>query len=359
VGNPAEIQAVLAMKRPRKPSPVMNLDLSRNIDLAIDTTFQITSRMPVHLHTKFGSYDSSSSYENGHLRINRTLSVSGMLVEPPEWEGYIQYLKSVEADEEAGFTLERNTQSAAASPQLTYGNPKVQELIRTGVAANKEGRFEDARKDLEEAARLDSKNGFVWNNLGVSYLGLHQVDKAEQALERQLQINPRDQWAHNNLGRAYLQRHQPEQAIQEFQKQLEINPQDQFSHGNWAVALEMQEKWPEVAEQAEKANKVNPNNPMGWLLLGKAQAKMGQREEARDSLNHALQISDNTTVQNELHSILLTPVWIWTKPGNSRRAHLQSRVRRSVRRIRSLPMRSAMSVLRASAMCSTPWAGFS
>ncbi|MBV9404823.1 MAG: hypothetical protein JO211_05730, partial [Acidobacteriaceae bacterium] len=113
VGNPAEMRALLNTKPPEKPFPVSNRDASRTIDLAIDPdSFVITSRMPVHLHTKFGSYDSTSSYANGHLRIERALKLEPVSVDPADWQSFLEFLKGIEADEEQGFALERHIPGA-------------------------------------------------------------------------------------------------------------------------------------------------------------------------------------------------------------------------------------------------------
>jgi tetratricopeptide (TPR) repeat protein len=228
LGNSTEIRALTNMKPPHSGILLPYRDLSRNIDLVIDSSLLITSRMPVHLHTKFGSFDSDSSYENGHLRISRSMKTSGVMVEPADWDSFLQFLRAIESEEEQGFTLERHTQTATA-PHMSS----------------------------------------------------------------EMQV-------HDKQSALYLSRFEPEKAISEAEKELEVNPNDQFARDSWASALLEEQNWPEAAEQAKKATEMNPPNALSWLLLGKAQAKMGKADEARASFNHALQITDNTIAQSDV-----------------------------------------------------------
>lgn len=114
--------------------------------------------------------------------------------------------------------------------------------------------------------KVNPGDRYAWNNLGLAYLGLHQLDKAEDVLKHSIEVNPNDQFAYNNLGRVYVARNEPDRAIPLFRKQLQTNPQDRFAHGNLANALELKGDWKEAEERSYR-RKQNSAWKRAWLDL--------------------------------------------------------------------------------------------
>jgi tetratricopeptide (TPR) repeat protein len=219
-GNPAETQKLLNMKAPRRSLPSSYREITRHVDLVIDPSFVITNRMPVHLHTKFGSYDSISSYDKGHLRIERSLKTSGVMVEPAEWTSYVQFFRALEAEEEQGFTIERHTQTAmvprtavSATPSahdnlagqyLAHAQPEkaieeakkqletkpddVFAYIAWITALEMQQKWEEAAEQAQKATALNPPNAYVWVLLGKAQAKMHKLDEMRASLNRALQI---------------------------------------------------------------------------------------------------------------------------------------------------------------------------
>jgi TonB family protein len=195
----------------------------------------------------------------------------------------------------------RNQSPQMAAPASPNGDiTKAAELVRTGYEALNWRDYAAAQRQFEEAIQLDPANLYAWNDLGLAYLGMHQLEKAEAAFKRQIEMNPLDPWAYNNLGRVFVIRGDVAEAIAEFRKQLEISPRDSFAHITLAGALQMKGEWEEALKKAAKATEITPGNPLCWVLLGRAQARSGKLDEARRSLDRALESGDNTTVQNAI-----------------------------------------------------------
>jgi len=72
--------------------------------------------------------------------------------------------------------------------QTLPNDPRVFEL--EGYIERRQGRWEDAKRDLERAADLDPRNVFILEQLALSYQFLRHYAKAESLLDRILSIEP-------------------------------------------------------------------------------------------------------------------------------------------------------------------------
>ena len=208
----------------------------------------------------------------------------------------------IRSNVEVNFRLLNNgiSASASASEKSPGSSTQSEQLVKKGLDALKRGDLDEAQSDLEACIKLDPKNKFAWNDLGLVYLGRHQADKAKAAFQQQIDINAKDPWAYNNLGRALNAQGHLSEAESAFRKQLEINPNDKFAHLNLARALVVQAKWDEALQEAQKATEVADSNAESWITLARAQAHAGKSDEARKSFNKAFAVNDSTVTQNDL-----------------------------------------------------------
>ncbi len=84
--------------------------------------------------------------------------------------------------------------------------------------------FGQARRNYEEAARLDAKYSEAVNNLGTIYFAEKRYKKAQQTYERALKITPNSASVYCNLGTALFARRRYKQATEAYMKALEIDP---------------------------------------------------------------------------------------------------------------------------------------
>lgn len=64
--------------------------------------------------------------------------------------------------------------------------------------------LEEARKQYEEAAKIDGNNATTYNNLGNVYRDLKQNDKAVEAYEKAISLNPQNLNTYSNLANLQL-----------------------------------------------------------------------------------------------------------------------------------------------------------
>jgi len=137
-------------------------------------------------------------------------------------------------------------------------------LAQTGVGAallNRFGRPAEALDHLKIAARLQPEQAMVWTNLFLAHARLKQHDEAEAAIRRAVAIDP--------SAKHWLQ---------------------------LAQLLSDNKKPLEAVDAVRNTLKLEPGNVDAWNTLGVAQIRAGLMEEASESLEKAIALSDKATL---------------------------------------------------------------
>ncbi len=102
---------------------------------------------------------------------------------------------------------------------------KVSVIARRGIELMNEGRYSEAKLDLEAALNLDRTNSWVYYNLGLLYLSqkswIQALDSFEYALNGNLNPPWIKVWAHIKRGNAYDAKGDRTRAVAEYNKAVE------------------------------------------------------------------------------------------------------------------------------------------
>ncbi|MBZ5608592.1 MAG: DUF3857 domain-containing protein [Acidobacteriia bacterium] len=299
-GGTVDPKSLTDREHPTEPIPVEKRDLEMSIDLQIASSYVITNDMPVHMSAPFGSYDSESGYDQGHLRLNRKLKFTGEPIDPADWTRFTSFWTNVAEVENRGFLLERNRSRPVVATNPRTGSDRLSDLLRSGSDALRIRSFEAAQSAYEEAIRLEPRSYAAWGGLGRTRIGLRDLDKAAEAFQRQLEVNPRDSAPYNNLGFVRRAQGRYNEAVVLFRKRLESAPRDAYAHNNLTATLASQKKWDEAVKEGSLAAEIDPKNASVWVLLGRVQANAGHIEDARRSFEHAMEASNDPMIRNSV-----------------------------------------------------------
>jgi len=136
---------------------------------------------------------------------------------------------------------------------------------KLGIAYHQMASLTQARRQYEQAAKLDPKYAEAINNLGTVYYAQKNYRKAVTQYKRALVLNPNSASIHSNLGTAHFARKKYKDALDSYQKALELDP-EVFEHRNSHGVL-LQER--SVEERAKF-----------HYYLAKTYAKSGQQDRA-------------------------------------------------------------------------------
>ncbi|MEM4707535.1 MAG: tetratricopeptide repeat protein [Candidatus Anstonellales archaeon] len=112
-----------------------------------------------------------------------------------------------------------------------------------------EAKYKEARELLEPLAKNYPKNGEAHMNLGLAYLGLNELDKAETEFKRAIELKEKYAEALTGLGRVYHRQKRYEEAEENYKKAIEA---DRF----YVLAyMNLCELYEELAEQEKMAGR--------------------------------------------------------------------------------------------------------
>lgn len=107
---------------------------------------------------------------------------------------------------------------------------KAEELIQ-------QGRFEEAKKNIEEQLYLNPASVEAYNLLGIVYTNEKDYDKAVDAFQHALNLAPGSTKTHNNLGNLYVSQQKLDLAEKEFTKVLTVAPANRDANYNLGLLL--------------------------------------------------------------------------------------------------------------------------
>jgi tetratricopeptide (TPR) repeat protein/predicted Ser/Thr protein kinase len=161
-----------------------------------------------------------------------------------------------------------------------------------------EGRYEEAAKMFAQVIALAPDSFRGYSNLGATYIRLGRYQDAVKALQNSIKIRPTED-AFSNLGTAFYSLREFENAANNYAEAAKLNDQVYVVWGNLADAYYYSGKRGDAALAYKKAVslatdrlRVNPNDASVLSDMSGYYAMLGQRREALDRLNKALQLSE-------------------------------------------------------------------
>ncbi|HLJ27257.1 MAG TPA: tetratricopeptide repeat protein [Candidatus Angelobacter sp.] len=113
---------------------------------------------------------------------------------------------------------------------------------KMGVAWLQLSKYVEARKEFQQAVRMDGASAEAHNNLGVSYYVNHQYGPAVKEYRRAIKLNANSAPFHSNLGSAYFSRKEFDKATKEYAVAMQLDPSifDPTPSGGVSVKLATQ-----------------------------------------------------------------------------------------------------------------------
>ncbi|MGH7837927.1 MAG: tetratricopeptide repeat protein [Candidatus Binataceae bacterium] len=131
------------------------------------------------------------------------------------------------ADADAALGLEEYPTAIALHRTLIRAQPNnALAHYHLGFAYGMEGRGPEEIGEYLTSARLGLKNWDLFLNLGLAYLGQHELARAAEALETAVSLGPEHVEAHFNLAIAYEQENRLGEALREIAAARRLAPED-------------------------------------------------------------------------------------------------------------------------------------
>ncbi|HEU5402099.1 MAG TPA: tetratricopeptide repeat protein [Terriglobales bacterium] len=145
----------------------------------------------------------------------------------------------------------------APLPQLSLKDASPQELEQRGDLLKEQKNYLDAIDYYEAALKKDPNPAIVQNKIGMTYLLMGNMKKAEKSLKKSIKADKTYADAYNNLGVVYYWRKKYRPAEKNYKKAIELHDSASF-HSNLGTAYMDQKKFKEGMEEYERAYQIDP-----------------------------------------------------------------------------------------------------
>ena len=171
-------------------------------------------------------------------------------------------------------------------------NPKdIDGWYWLGRTKYSENRFEEAAQSFAQFLKSDPKNVTAEDNLGLSYAGLGQTDKAivayQNAIAWQSESAAKDPGPFLDLGALLLDQNRPQEAVPYFLQAVAISPTESRHHEELGQAYFRLDELQKAQAELETAVSLSPQNPRLHYLLGRVYRKEGFVAKADAEFNRS------------------------------------------------------------------------
>ena len=158
--------------------------------------------------------------------------------------------------------------------------------------------FEGSTREFERAITLNPNYATAhhWYGSGPP-LSLGEFDRAIAELKRAQQLDPLSLIINADLGSGFVTARRYDDAIAQLRKTIEMDPHFYYAHWNLGEALELKGQLREAFAEYKKAAELN-DDPLVLSLVAQAEAKLGQRDDARKILEQLEQLATRRYVGN-------------------------------------------------------------
>ncbi|HLL55590.1 MAG TPA: VWA domain-containing protein [Myxococcaceae bacterium] len=191
-----------------------------------------------------------------------------------------------------GPAATKATGGLAAALVLVAASPARADLLHAPDAATEEGRkaydegrYEDALKAFDEAAKSRPPSAALDFNRGSALYKLGRHEEAKQAFLRAAQGSPGTLEAKDryNLGNALAQLGQKQEAISAYRKALTLDPTDEHARHNLEVLLRQQTQAKAEQQPKQGGPRQQAENQQGQDQQQEEQNGQGQQQQAENS----------------------------------------------------------------------------
>jgi tetratricopeptide (TPR) repeat protein len=162
-----------------------------------------------------------------------------------------------------------------------------------------ENRFDEAAQSFAQFLKFDPKNVKAEDNLGLSYVGLGQIDKAmaayQNAIAWQANSPVRDPAPFFDLGSLLMDQNRSQEAVPYFLQAIAIAPKESRYHEQLGQAYFRLEQLQKAQPELEIAVGLSPQNARLHYLLGRVYRKEGflDKANAEFSRSESLRVTRN------------------------------------------------------------------
>ncbi|NEQ35854.1 MAG: tetratricopeptide repeat protein [Okeania sp. SIO3I5] len=171
-------------------------------------------------------------------------------------------------------------------------NPKLAKAYNDrGIVYRKQGKYEKAIADYNQAIQINPEDADYYNNRGIVYKKQGEYEKALADYSQAIQLNPEYHYAYYNRGIAYDDLGEYEKALADYNQAIQINPEDADYYNNRGIVYKKQGEYEKALADYNQAIQINPEDADYYNGRGNVYSDQGEYEKALADYNQAIQLN--------------------------------------------------------------------
>jgi len=197
--------------------------------------------------------------------------------------------------------LDKANQFVSAALEL---NPRYIKAYKNFARIKERGgKLDEAIKILQVANQINPRNGDRLLHLGRLLLQTEESTAARECFDRALKYNPNDSpQLQREVAEILLQTGHAAEAEAMFIKSINQDPDNIHLYNRLGVALRQQKKHQDAMKWYQKALKIDPHHETTHYNLGILFLDLGQKDQARNSLQTALRLRPDFPEAQQLYN---------------------------------------------------------
>ncbi len=158
-------------------------------------------------------------------------------------------------------------EAGALSQQILRDHPNEPNILRVlGVALMRQGRFEEASKQLSTSVKIAPELADGYEQYGLALAALGRLNEAEESLQTALRLDPNSKTVHLKLTRLQAMQGKDEESRKSRDRMFELNPHWQKIQD--AIKLQADDKHDEARQLVKGVLREDPDNVNALNLMG-------------------------------------------------------------------------------------------
>ena len=184
-------------------------------------------------------------------------------------------------------------------------NFQIRVLAGKGAVAQRRGKWDVARQNLEKWIALDDENALAHQRLGGVLFNLEKIPEAYKEFETARELRGELNHPHVSLAQLFASKSDHDKARENFDKAYAAEPENDSTAQSFASWLLQRGEYDQAQQVSNRLREKNPDSETALLLAGVVAQLKGERDKAEEALSKLIEIDPTNAKARAMLALLL------------------------------------------------------